>query len=135
MPNELIQTLLEKATSTRLKAYTPYSHFPVGACIRTESGELFSGCNIENASFGLSLCAEGSAIANMITAQGKQTITDILVIADSDEPCTPCGACRQRLMEFANEHTNIYLYNLKGEHEDTKLTKLLPGHFSFQHNE
>jgi cytidine deaminase len=93
--------LIEAAWTVRDRAYAPYSKFHVGAAILTASGEVFTGCNVENLSFGLTNCAERVAIGSMIAA-GNRTISRVVVVADTDQPISPCGACRQVLAEFGD---------------------------------
>lgn len=122
------QTLFKHACAVRLKAYAPYSNYLVGACIETEDGNLYDGCNVENASYGLSICAEANAIAAMIAA-GNQKIKQVLVVVDKAQAASPCGACRQRLIEFATAETDIHLANLQGVTSSFKLNDLLPHAF------
>ncbi len=110
------------------QAYSPYSHFKVGVCLETASGQLFSGCNIENASYSLTLCAESAAIAAMVTA-GQQRIQRLVIVSSGEDFCSPCGACRQRLLEFATEAMEIHLFNQAGDCRVHWLSELLP--FSF----
>lgn len=126
--------MLEVAKTVLKNAYAPYSHFQVGCCIKTEKGTFFSGCNIENASYGLTLCAEASAIAAMVTA-GENKIKEIVVISSGEEICTPCGACRQRLFEFSTPNTQIYMYSASDKKLEAKLFDLLPHTFSANHLE
>jgi cytidine deaminase len=122
--------MLEKAIEVRDKAYSPYSQFKVGCCILTDKGSLFSGCNVENISYGLTLCAEGSAIAAMITAE-EHHIAELTVISSGNEICPPCGACRQRIAEFGRENTLIHMYNNTHEKKMTyTLKELLPYSFN-----
>lgn len=107
------------------QAYAPYSTFHVGVCLESESGQLFSGCNIENASYSLTLCAESTAIAAMISA-GDKTIRRLVIVSSGADFCSPCGACRQRLLEFAAEPMEIYLFNPAGELRTHTLQELLP---------
>lgn len=109
-------------------AYQPYSHFSVGACIRTSDGHYFTGCNVENASYGLTTCAEAAAIAMMVAA-GKRHISEILVVADSDRICAPCGACRQRIREFSLPSTRIHFCNIEGDSKTLNIAELLPEAF------
>jgi cytidine deaminase len=95
-----LQELVHAAQQARQAAYAPYSHFQVGAAVRTRSGRIYLGCNVENASFGLSVCAERVAVFNAV-AGGERDIVEIAVSADADPPARPCGACRQVLFEFA----------------------------------
>jgi cytidine deaminase len=120
--------LFEKAASTMKNAYAPYSHFLVGACIETTKGNLYSGCNIENASYGLTICAEMCAIAAMIAA-GETTITQLAVIVTGPGISAPCGACRQRIHEFATPDTLIHLSDLQGNRATHRAAELLPHAF------
>ena len=122
--------MLTQAQQIRNKAYAPYSRFHVGCCIKTPSGNYYTGCNIENVSYGLTLCAEGSAIAAMICA-GEKHIQELAVISNGDEICTPCGACRQRISEFASPNTLIHMYNQAELKQTVTLKELLP--FAFNH--
>jgi len=122
--------MLEKAIEIREKAYAPYSHFKVGCCILTDKGNSYVGCNVENISYGLTLCAEGSAIAAMISA-GEKHIAEVTVISSGNEICPPCGACRQRIAEFGQENTLIHMYNNSKEKKMTcSLKELLPYSFN-----
>lgn len=109
-------------------SHTPYSKFPVGAAIRAEDGSIFAGCNIENASFPEGWCAETSAIAHMVTA-GQKRISEILVVAEKMERCTPCGGCRQRIAEFADGKTRIHLCDDNGVVDTLTIADLLPSGF------
>jgi cytidine deaminase len=91
--------LIEAAWTTRNLAYAPYSNFQVGAALETIDGKIFTGCNVENLSYGLTICAERAAIFSAVAA-GCQTFSRIFVVADTDEPISPCGACRQVMAEF-----------------------------------
>jgi len=100
---EIIESNLYKAASkAREKAYAPYSKFHVGAAIETTDGVIFSGCNVENCSYGLTSCAERNAIFTAVAA-GYQEFSRILILSEADIPATPCGACRQVIAEFAPE--------------------------------
>lgn len=111
-------------------AYSPYSKFSVAAYIETTEGEYFQGVNVENSSYSLTVCAETSAIVQMITSLGKATIHNILIISDSDKPCPPCGACLQRLIEFGDENTMVYLsYAGSDTIASYKLASLIPLQF------
>jgi cytidine deaminase len=122
-------TLIEQAIQARKKAHTPYSNFQVGAALVTKNKQVFLGCNIENASYGLTNCAERTAIFKAVS-EGEKEIEAIAVVADTEGPVSPCGACRQVLAEFCNEHTRVYLTNLKGNTIETTIQDLLPGFFS-----
>lgn len=119
--------LIEAARQAREKAYVPYSHFPVGAALLTADGTLYTGCNIENASYGLANCAERTAIFKA-ASDGHHRFSVIAVIADTDGPVSPCGACRQVMSEFGPD-ARVILANLKGGVQDTSVRELLPGAF------
>lgn len=123
-----LDVLFDAARAAQARAYAPYSRFPVGAALRTPGGAIFSGCNVENAAYPLGLCAEASAIAAMIGA-GETKIADILVLGPGPERITPCGACRQRIAEFATESTAIHLADGTGAVESLSLGDLLPRAF------
>lgn len=116
--------LIAEARATRLRAYAPYSKFQVGAALLGKSGRVFTGCNVENLSFGLTICAERAAVCSAIAA-GETEFVAVAVIADSREPVTPCGACRQVLAEFCEE-MEICSVNLQGERFVARLSELLP---------
>ncbi len=118
---------LEHAKKARLRAYTPYSHFKVGAAIRLKDGTMVYGSNIENAAFGLSNCAERSAVFSLIS-QGydPKDIIQITIIADSNGPVSPCGSCRQVLHELLPKDAKVILGNLKGETKTMTTDELLP---------
>lgn len=120
--------LVNEAIEARKTAYVPYSNFQVGAAVLTKSGVVYQGCNIENASFGLTNCAERTAIFKAVST-GEKDIQAIAVVADTEGPVSPCGACRQVMAEFCEENTPIYLANLKGDVVETTISELLPGYF------
>lgn len=128
MSMEDIKILFEKAETIRRQAYAPYSQFKVGACIESSSGKFYAGCNVENASYGLTTCAETNAIAAMI-ANGEKEIHQIAIVTDSRELVGPCGACRQRIHEFATSNTLIHLFTATGEVRTYTESKLLPHAF------
>ena len=97
----MVDDLLQVARAAREKAHAPYSNFKVGAAVRAESGQVYGGCNGENAAYPEGICAEASAIAAMVLA-GESKIAEVLVVGVSDEPVTPCGGCRQKIREFAS---------------------------------
>ena len=123
--------LLQHALAAMKNAYTPYSHFKVGACIRTSDDQLFSGCNVENAVYNLGLCAESGAITQMVS-NGYYEIQEILITASSTDICTPCGACRQRICELAAKETLIHLHTSTGEYKCLTPSDLLPYAFNKQ---
>jgi cytidine deaminase len=117
-------TLLAQARQARECAYAPYSKFAVGAALQTKSGQVFCGCNVENLSFGLTCCAERNAVFAAVGA-GEREFVAIAVVADSKQPVTPCGACRQVLAEFGLD-LEVCSGNLQGETYTASLRELLP---------
>ncbi|WP_316858812.1 cytidine deaminase [uncultured Cohaesibacter sp.] len=130
--------LLDLATKARDKAHVPYSRFPVGVALRTRSGSIHVGCNIENASYPEGWCAETSAIAAMVMASDdaieSRSIEEVVVIADHTPPITPCGGCRQRLKEFGSADTVIHAADLGGIRQSFRLGDLLPAAFDLEEN-
>ncbi|MBO8141429.1 MAG: cytidine deaminase [Firmicutes bacterium] len=122
-----VDALIKAARQARKQAYAPYSRFPVGAAILTKGGRIVTGCNIENASYPVTLCAERVALGAAV-ASGEREFLAIAVVADTDEPVTPCGMCRQSLAEFAPDLV-VILANGKGQRRITTLAELLPGGF------
>lgn len=129
MDDRTIVALVEAARAAMEYAYAPYSRFNVGAAVLAESGKIYNGCNVENASYGLSICAERSAIGKMICA-GERSIEAIAISASSGEAAFPCGACRQVIAEFASADrpVPVYLASSKGT-EVFLLSDLLPHAF------
>jgi cytidine deaminase len=119
-----MQSLIAAAREVREKAYAPYSKFAVGAALRTKGGRVFSGCNVENLSFGLTSCAERNAVFAAVAA-GEKEFEAVAIVADSKEPVTPCGACRQVLAEFGLE-LEVCSSNLEGATYTATLRELLP---------
>lgn len=125
---EMIEQLTKEATAMLTRAYVPYSKFPVGASLLTKEGEIFSGCNIENASFGLTNCAERTALFKAIS-EGKKEFDYLVVTGDTEGPISPCGACRQVMAEFCDPDMPVLLTNKSGDSQETTVTGLLPGAF------
>jgi cytidine deaminase len=121
--------LFKAARAAMDNAYAPYSKFPVGAAIRTDSGRIFAGANMENASYPEGWCAEVSAIAHMVMA-GERSIAEVAVIAEKMPRITPCGGCRQRLREFGTATTLVHLCDERGIVETVTLGELLPKAFA-----
>lgn len=119
------EELFATARAAMARSYAPYSHFPVGAALRTEEGRIFSGCNVENASFPEGWCAETTALAHYVMGGGGR-ITDIAVVAEKMPRITPCGGCRQRLAEFAAPDAKVHLCDDSGILETVMLGALLP---------
>jgi cytidine deaminase len=124
-----LDALLNAARQACERAYAPYSGFAVGAAVEAEDGEVFVGCNVENASFGATLCAERVAIANMVSS-GRRRLVALAVYALADEPAMPCGICRQTLAEFGQK-VRIMVAG-SGEARETTLEELLPQPFVFR---
>jgi cytidine deaminase len=116
-----IDQLVAEARKVREQAYVPYSHFPVGAALRSEDGAVYTGCNVENASFGLTICAERNAMAHAV-AQGARRIEAVAVVTSNG--VTPCGACRQVLAEFGPDMT-VVIEDLEGHRRQYSLRQLL----------
>jgi len=121
-------SLLDAAKVVRENAHAPYSNFKVGAAIRTASGTVFVGCNVENVAYPEGTCAEAGAIAAMCAA-GEREIAEVAVIADSPQPVTPCGGCRQKLAEFGKGQVPVTLSTMEGVKQETTIGQLLPGAF------
>lgn len=125
-------TLLDAATKVRENAYVPYSRFKVGAAIRSESGAIHTGCNVENVAYPEGTCAEAGAIAAMCAA-GDRRILEIVVIADSPEPVPCCGGCRQKIAEFAAPDVRVTMATVDGKSRTVTVAELLPGVFNASH--
>jgi cytidine deaminase len=123
-----LDDLFREAKAAMERAYAPYSRFPVGAALRTPSGNIFSGCNVENASYPQGSCAETGAVAAMARA-GEREIAEILVIGGGEGLVTPCGGCRQRIREFAAPDTPVHVAGPDGVRRSFTVDELLP--FSF----
>lgn len=123
------EQLMKQAIEARSTAYVPYSKFPVGAALLAADGTVYTGCNIENAGYSLTNCAERTAVFKAVS-EGNKTFTALAVSADTPGPVSPCGACRQVLAEFCPPDMPVYLTNLKGDVQETTISELLPGAFS-----
>ena len=115
--------LISAATAARLQAYAPYSNFQVGAALLAKDGRIFTGCNVENLSYGLTICAERNALFAAVTA-GVREFDAIAIVADTREPVSPCGACRQVMAEFGD--FKIIAATLAGRVFESTVTALLP---------
>ena len=120
-----LEEMVAKATQAYKNAYAPYSNFSVGVCLRTDDDKLFSGCNVENAAYSSTLCAEMTALGAMISNGGRK-IKEVVIVVPDKKLCPPCGACRQQLFEFAASDTLIHLYNVAGDHKTLTMGDLLP---------
>ena len=126
MKEKDIQKLIDRAIVARDKTYSPYSHFGVGAALLCDDDTVYEGCNIENASYGLTNCAERTAIFKAVS-EGQTKFKALAVVADTEGPCAPCGACRQVISEF--EIPRIIMANLRGDYTVVELEGLLPFRF------
>lgn len=123
--------LIEKAIEARELSYSPYSNFKVGAALLCKDGTIFQGSNVENASYPLCMCAERNAIYNaMMHGYKRKDFVSLAIVADTDEPCSPCGACRQVIHELLPSDSIVYMANLKGDCTITNPNELLPFAFS-----
>ena len=123
--------LVDKAIAARNLSYSPYSKFAVGAALLCKDGQVFLGANVENSSYPLCMCAERNALYNaMMNGYKKDDFLALAIVADTIEPCSPCGACRQVISELFPKQGEIYLANLKGQMKQTNVVELLPFAFS-----
>ena len=122
------EKLFDAAKQVRELAHVPYSKFKVGAAILTSNNKIIVGCNVENAAYPQTQCAEASAVGNMIS-QGETSITEAVIIGSGSLLCSPCGGCRQRLREFASPQTPIHMCNIDGHQKTLTLEELLPDSF------
>lgn len=123
------QEWIEAAVKAADKAYIPYSHFPVGACLVTDDEELITGCNIENSSFGLTNCAERTAFFKAVS-DGKVHFKHLVVYGKTKDPISPCGACRQVMAEFCDPDTPVTLVSESLETKEMTVEQLLPYSFT-----
>lgn len=126
--------LLAAARAARASAYAPYSKFAVGAAVLDEQGRIHAGCNVENAAYPQGWCAEASAIAAMVLAGGRR-IQAVAVCAEAPQPVTPCGGCRQKLREFADDRCPVWVGDMSGLRATHTLGSLLPHSFGPEHLE
>ena len=123
--------LVNKAIEARRLSYSPYSHFAVGAVVLTRDGHIFEGANVENSSYPLCMCGERNALYNAyMHGYKKEDLVALALVADTDGPCSPCGACRQVISELFPIDKPIYMANLKGDIQETNIKELLPFAFS-----
>ncbi|MDQ2936244.1 MAG: cytidine deaminase, partial [Acidobacteriota bacterium] len=122
-----LQELIETAKTARLRSIAPFSNFLVGAALKTEGGKVYTGCNVESASYGLTVCAERVAIWKALS-EGERQFTELAIVADTGSLTPPCGTCRQIIWEFCKSAT-IVLANLRGESETVSIRELLPRAF------
>lgn len=127
MIQESLQLLLETAKNARLQSIAPFSNFLVGAAVKTGEGKVYTGCNVESASYGLTVCAERVAIWKALS-EGERDFSELAIVADTGSLTPPCGTCRQIIWEFAKNAT-IVLGNLRGETQIVSIKELLPRAF------
>ena len=119
--------LIEQATAARVRSVAPFSKFLVGAALQTDEGKVFTGCNVESASYGLTVCAERVAIWKALS-EGERDFARLVIVADTEQLTPPCGTCRQIIWEFC-KHATILLANLHGQKEELHIADLLPRAF------
>jgi len=127
LSEESLQQLIDTAKSARLRSIAPFSNFLVGAAVKTAEGKVYTGCNVESASYGLTVCAERVAIWKALS-EGERQFTELAIVADTEALTPPCGTCRQIIWEFAKNAT-IVLGNLRGETQVVSIRELLPRAF------
>jgi cytidine deaminase len=127
LSEESLQQLIETAKTARLRSIAPFSDFLVGAAVKTEGGKVYTGCNVESASYGLTVCAERVAIWKALS-EGERQFTELAIVADTASLTPPCGTCRQIIWEFCKSAT-IVLANLRGESQTVSIRELLPRAF------
>ena len=127
MSEESLKQLIETAKTARLQSIAPFSNFLVGAAVKTEAGKVYTGCNVESASYGLTVCAERVAIWKALS-EGERQFTELAIVADTSTLTPPCGTCRQIIWEFCKNAT-IVLGNLRGETQTVSIKELLPRAF------
>lgn len=132
LPAERFDALLAAARAVRGRAYAPYSKFAVGAALLDDQGRIHAGCNVENAAYPQGLCAEAVALGQLVASGGRR-IAAVVVVGESARPITPCGACRQRLREFADDDLPILAADLSGVRARHTLGELLPASFGPEH--
>ncbi|CAN5854816.1 cytidine deaminase [soil metagenome] len=127
MSEQSLESLIERAADARLQSVAPFSNFLVGAAVRTENGKVYTGCNVESASYGLTVCAERVAIWKALS-EGERQFAELAIVADTESLTPPCGTCRQIIWEFA-KHATVVLANLRGQRETVSVKDLLPRAF------
>ncbi len=123
-----MKDLLDAAKAVINYGYAPYSHFKVACALRADDGKIFAGCNVENAAYPVTMCAEATAVGTLVSS-GRLKITEVLILADVEKPITPCGMCRQRLIELALPDIHVHMCTAAGKHETMQLGALLPKAF------
>ncbi|WP_414827607.1 cytidine deaminase [Alteromonas sp. H39] len=134
MKKNVMTTLIEKATEAQANAHAPYSGFQVGAAVLSSSGNIYAGCNVENAAYPLGQCAEATAIGIMVAA-GEKALDSVVIMSPNDEFCFPCGGCRQKIAEFAADAVPVIMATQSGESFATTVGELLPHAFRYSQPE
>lgn len=129
MDKDLKEKMFKAAAGAKKNAYVPYSQFPLGAAVLAEDGSIYTGVNIENASYSLTNCAERSAIFTAVS-QGKRKIEALMIVSSTESPVTPCGSCRQVIKEFADDEIEVIMMTETGKELSMTSTELLPGAFT-----
>lgn len=130
---DIQKKLFDAACVAQKRAHAPYSHALIGAAVLMADGQIFSGCNVENASFGGTVCAERVAIFKAVSEGAKKDIKEVLVVSDAEKPWPPCGFCRQVIAEFGSENTLIHTANLQGKMKTFKFGEIFPEAFGPSH--
>lgn len=131
--NDTQKKLFESACKAQKKAHAPYSDALIGAAVLMSDGQIFNGCNVENASYGGTVCAERVAIFKAVSEGAQKLIKEVLVVSDAEKPWPPCGFCRQVIAEFANEQTLIHTANLQGKIKTFQFPEIFPEAFTPKH--
>ncbi len=126
-----LENMIDLAAAARENAHAPYSGFRVGACLKAADGRLFAGCNVENVAYPQGLCAEAAALGALVAAGGREIVA-VVVLAEGEALCTPCGGCRQKLAEFAGADTPVHVAGPAGLRASFTLGELLPQTFTFE---
>jgi cytidine deaminase len=127
LSDKSLQELIEAAKTARLRSIAPFSNFLVGAAVRTNAGKIYTGCNVESASYGLTVCGERVALWKALS-EGEREFSELAIVADTESLTPPCGTCRQIIWEFA-KHAKIVLSNLQGQTQECSIKELLPRAF------
>ena len=134
MKKNVMTTLIEKATEAQSNAHAPYSGFQVGAAVLSSDGDIYAGCNVENAAYPLGQCAEATAIGMMV-AKGGKALDGVVIMSPNDEFCFPCGGCRQKIAEFAGDAVPVIMATKTGDTFTTTVGELLPHAFRYSQPE
>jgi cytidine deaminase len=131
--NDMQKKLFDAAAIAQKRAHAPYSGAHIGAAVLMADGQIFNGCNVENASYGGTVCAERVALWKAVSEGSSKSVKEVMVISDADKPWPPCGFCRQVIAEFGSEDTKIYTANLTGKMKEFKFSEIFPEAFTPKH--